>query len=187
VSGFSQPAKARQSAERLAVGSSYRSGEYVVSNEVGDPYHPQVLSRYCQDAVKAAGLRPIKLHAARHTAATAMHLSGVPVAVIAAWIGHRDASPPKRLYAHSQDDAIKAAGDTRVDIVATTRPGIEHLRTVFSQVKAAGDAQHADDHNEDCALGRGWEAAGFRCAAPLSRDFIRAPFANTGEQRFAPG
>jgi hypothetical protein len=118
-----------------------------------------------------------------------MHLSGVPVALIAAWIGHRDASLTMRLYAHSQDDALKAAGDTvnRVDIVATTRPGIEHPRTVFSQVKTVGDAQHADDHNEDCALGRGWEAAGFRCAAPLSRDFIRAPFANTGEQRFAPG
>ncbi|WP_256999867.1 Arm DNA-binding domain-containing protein [Mycobacterium intracellulare] len=46
-------AKARQAAERLATGSSYGSGEYVVSNEVGDPYHPQVLSRYWQDAVKS--------------------------------------------------------------------------------------------------------------------------------------
>lgn len=105
-------AKARQAAERLATGSTYRSGEYVVSNEVGDPYHPQVLSRYWQDAVKSAGLRPIKLHAARHTAATAMHVAGVPVAVIAAWIGHKDASLTMRLYAHSQDDALKAARET---------------------------------------------------------------------------
>jgi integrase len=36
----------------------------------------------------------------------------VPVAVIAAWIGHRDASLTMRLYAHSQDDALQAAGDT---------------------------------------------------------------------------
>ncbi len=113
-------AKARQAAERLAAGSSYRSGEYVVSNEVGDPYHPQVLSRYWQDAVKAAKLRPIKLHAARHTAATAMHLSGVPIAVIAAWIGHKDASLTMRLYAHSQDDALKAAGDTFNRVVTTS-------------------------------------------------------------------
>lgn len=113
-------AKARQAAERLAAGSSYRSGEYVVSNEMGDPYHPQVLSRYWQDAVKSAGLRPIKLHAARHTAATAMHLAGVPVAVIAAWIGHKDASLTMRLYAHSQDDALKAAGDTFNRVVTTS-------------------------------------------------------------------
>lgn len=113
-------AKARQAAERLAAGSAYRSGEYVVSNEVGDPYHPQVLSRYWQDAVKSAGLRPIKLHAARHTAATAMHLAGVPIAVVAAWIGHKDASLTMRLYAHSQDDALKAAGDTFNRVVTTS-------------------------------------------------------------------
>jgi hypothetical protein len=35
---------------------------------------------------------------------------GVPVAVIAAWIGHNDDSLTMRLYAHSQDDALKAAG-----------------------------------------------------------------------------
>jgi integrase len=45
-----------------------------------------------------------------------MHLSGVPVAVIAAWIGHKDANPTMRLYAHSQDEALKAAG-TRLDRV----------------------------------------------------------------------
>jgi integrase len=104
--------RARQAAERLALGSAYRSGAYVVSNEIGDPYSPAVLSRYWRDAVKAAGVRHIKLHAARHTCATLMHLQGIPVAVIAAWIGHKDASLTMRLYAHSQDTALKAAGDT---------------------------------------------------------------------------
>jgi integrase len=41
-----------------------------------------------------------------------MHLSGVPVAVIAAWIGHKDASLTMRLYTHSQTEALKAAGAT---------------------------------------------------------------------------
>ncbi len=113
-------AKARQAAERLALGVDGGSWEYVVSNEAGDPYHPQVLSRYWRDAVKAAELRGIKLHAARHTAATAMHLAGVPVAVIAAWIGHKDASLTMRLYAHSQDDALRAAGDTFNRVVTTS-------------------------------------------------------------------
>jgi integrase len=51
-------------------------GEYVVCNEIGDAYLPAVLSRYWRDAVKAAGIRHIKLHAARHTCATLMHLQG---------------------------------------------------------------------------------------------------------------
>jgi len=57
---------------------------------------------------------------ARHTAATTMHLAGVPVAVIAAWIGHKDPSLTMRLYAHSQDDALKAAGDTFNRVVTSS-------------------------------------------------------------------
>ena len=115
-----EAAKARQAAERLALGSAYRSGAYLVSNEIGDPYSPAVLFRYWRDAVKAAGVRHIKLHAARHTCATLMHLQGIPVAVIAAWIGHKDASLTMRLYAHSQDTALKAAGDTLNRVVTTS-------------------------------------------------------------------
>jgi len=80
-----------------------------------------VLSRYWREAVEAAGIRHIKLHAARqHTCATLMHLQVVPVAVIAAWIGHKDASLTMKLYAHSQDDALRAAGDT-LNRVVTSR------------------------------------------------------------------
>ena len=41
-----------------------------------------------------------------------MHLQGAPATVIAAWIGHKDGSLTMNLYAHSQDDALKAAGAT---------------------------------------------------------------------------
>ena len=47
-----------------------------------------------------------------------MHLSGVPVAVIAAWIGHKDAGLTMKLYTHSQDDALKAAGATLDRVVS---------------------------------------------------------------------
>jgi integrase len=105
-------AKARQAVERLALGAAYGSGEYVVSNLRGEPYAPGVLSRYWVKMLKAAGVRHIKLHGGRHTSATLMHLQGVPVAVIAAWIGHKDASLTMRLYTHSQTEALKAAGAT---------------------------------------------------------------------------
>lgn len=107
-------ARERQRQERIEVGSAYRSGSYVVSNEIGDPYSPAVLSRYWRDMLKRVDMRHLKLHGARHTAATLMHLDGVPVAVIAAWIGHKDASLTMKLYAHSQDDALKLAA-TAVD------------------------------------------------------------------------
>jgi integrase len=109
-------AKARQARERLALG--YGRWEYVVCNEVGEPYSPQVLSRGWRKAAKRAGVREIKLHAARHTCATLMHLSGVPTVVIAAWIGHSDATLTMRLYAHSQPAELAAAGDSLSRVVS---------------------------------------------------------------------
>jgi integrase len=113
-------AKARQAGERLVLSRDGGPWAYVVSNEIGEPYSPAVLSRYWRDTVKAAGVRHIKLHAARHTCATLMHLSGVPVAVIAAWIGHKDASLTMRLYAHSQAEALQAAGATLNRVVTSS-------------------------------------------------------------------
>ncbi|WP_100480095.1 site-specific integrase [Mycobacteroides abscessus] len=105
-------ARERQRRERELADSAYRSGEYVVSNEIGDPYSPAVLSRYWRDSLARVGMRHLKLHGARHTAATLMHLDGVPTAVIAAYIGHNDPALTMRLYAHSQDDALRAAANS---------------------------------------------------------------------------
>ena len=80
-------------------------------NEAGEPYTPDPLTRMWHKT-KAAGVRPIRLHDARHSCGTAMHLRGVPLAVIAKWLGHADASITARIYAHSQDDALKAAGQS---------------------------------------------------------------------------
>ena len=65
----------------------------------------------------AAGVRPIRLHDARHSCGTALHLRGVPMAVIAKWLGHADASITARIYAHSQDDALRAASATLGQVV----------------------------------------------------------------------
>jgi integrase len=37
---------------------------------------------------------------------------GVPIAVIAAWLGHARAAFTMAVYAHSQDDALKAAASS---------------------------------------------------------------------------
>lgn len=49
-----------------------------------------------------------------------MHLRGVPVAVIAAWLGHASAAFTMAVYAHSQDAALKDA-PTSLGRVVTTR------------------------------------------------------------------
>jgi integrase len=55
------------------------------------------------------GIKRVRLHEARHSCATLMHLRQVPIAVIAAWLGHASAAFTMSVYAHSQDAALKAA------------------------------------------------------------------------------
>ena len=118
--GVLKRASARYAEERLALGAAHADSGYVAVNEVGEPYTPDTLTRVWIKATKAAGVRPIRLHDARHSCGTALHLRGVPLAVIAKWLGHADASTTARIYAHSQDDALRAAGQTLGAVVTSS-------------------------------------------------------------------
>lgn len=105
-------AKVRQAKERLALGPDAGAGEYVASNEAGEPYRPEHLYRVWQAACKAAGVPTVRLHDARHTAATTMHLEGVPLAVVSQWIGHASSAFTLATYTHSNDDRLLDAAAT---------------------------------------------------------------------------
>ena len=57
----------------------------------------------------ALGIPRVRLHDARHSCATLMHLRRVPIAVIAAWLGHADAALTMAVNTHSQDDSLRVA------------------------------------------------------------------------------
>jgi integrase len=113
-------ASARQAQERLALGAAYRDSGYVAVNAAGEAYTPDTLTRMWTKLAKAAGVRTIRLHDARHSCGTALHLRGVPLAVIAKWLGHADASVTARIYAHSQDDQLLMAGQTLAGVVTSS-------------------------------------------------------------------
>ncbi len=113
-------ARTKQAQEKLRAGADYTDSGYVAVKELGEPYTPGALTNMWHRLTKAAGVRPIRLHDARHTAGTAMHLRGVPLAVIAAWLGHADASITTRIYAHSQAEKLKAAGRTLGAVVTSS-------------------------------------------------------------------
>ncbi len=73
------------------------------------------------------GIKRMRLHDARHSCATLMHLRKVPIAVIAAWLGHASAAFTMPVYAHGHDDALKAAASSfgRVVITRDTETGSE--------------------------------------------------------------
>lgn len=101
-------ARLRAEAERKMVGNRWEGDGFVVCDELGRAYYPTTLSYMWRNALKDAGLPHVRLHDARHTCGTLMHLNGVPIAVIAAVLGHTDASFTQRVYAHSQEEAVTA-------------------------------------------------------------------------------
>jgi integrase len=112
-------ARKRQLEERMAFGQGYGPGEYVAADETGQPYHPSLLTFRWGRMLDDLKIKRVRLHDARHSCATLMHLRQVPIAVIAAWLGHASAAFTMSVYAHSQDDALKAAASSFGRLVTT--------------------------------------------------------------------
>jgi integrase len=118
--GVLRRASARYAQEKLALGAAHADSGYVACTEAGQPYTPGALTHMWRKLAKTAGVRPIRLHDARHSCGTALHLRGVPLAVIAKWLGHADASITAKIYAHSQDDELRSAGQTLGSVVTSS-------------------------------------------------------------------
>ncbi|MGV9748256.1 tyrosine-type recombinase/integrase [Rhodococcus zopfii] len=101
--------RATQARERLALGSGYPDTGLVAVSADGVPIRPETWSKWFRRHCEDAGVSVIRLHDARHTAASTMLASGVPVLVVAKWLGH-DPAMTLRVYGHAHDDALTAAG-----------------------------------------------------------------------------
>lgn len=106
----------RQREESDLAGEAYQplcplcDGHHVIADELGRPYRPEWYGDEFERLARLAELPVIRLHDARHTCGTLMHLRGVKTAVISAWLGHAKVSFTMDTYVHSQDDALFAAG-----------------------------------------------------------------------------
>lgn len=80
-------------------------------DELGAPPHPETVTRWWNEAVARAKARRIRLHDARHSAATMALRAGVPIKVVTQRLGHADVAVAMRIYQHvtAQDD--RAAAD----------------------------------------------------------------------------
>ena len=120
-------AKSLQAADKLSLGAAYQSSGYLVVDEAARPLSPHALTSRWARMLVAVGLPPVRLHDARHACGTLMHLEGVPIAVIAAWLGHASWAFTMATYVHSQEPALADAaqvGPCRHQFVAAERPPI---------------------------------------------------------------
>jgi integrase len=89
----------RQARESATAGHAYRAGledldwytagdEYVVTDELGIPLHPEAYSDEFTRLLKVADLPKIRLHDSRHTTLSLMEKAGVPISIVSKWAGH---------------------------------------------------------------------------------------------------
>jgi integrase len=79
----------RQQLERDELGADYADQRLVFAREDGAPIRPETVSKRFPVLCKAAGVPRIRVHDLRHTAATLMIRSGVPLVVVSKVLRHK--------------------------------------------------------------------------------------------------
>jgi integrase len=107
----------RQAQESQHAGPAYRAGlgdldwyaegdEYLITDELGIPLHPESYSDEFTRMLKRAGLPKIRLHDSRHTTLSLLEKAGVPISIISKWAGHYDSAFTMKTYVHASDDDL---------------------------------------------------------------------------------
>lgn len=101
----------RQAAEQLAAGEGWHGSGRVACDELGREVKTDWLRRRAYKAMETAQVRKVRLYDARHACLSWMANNGVPDVVVSAWAGHSDLSFTKKVYVHSDPDALRAGSE----------------------------------------------------------------------------
>ncbi len=104
--------RAWQSEQRLRVGDRWQNSDRLFTTAEGKPIHPDTITGWFHDFIKRNNLPNITIHSLRHTNATLMINSGVPITTIAARLGHANPTTTTKIYTHAIKSADAAAAET---------------------------------------------------------------------------
>jgi hypothetical protein len=93
----------QQRAERQLAANMWHDGEWMFTQPTGKPLDPRADYQEWRDLLTAAGVRPARLHDARHTAATMLLVLKVPVRAVMDVLGWSDSKIANR-YMHVPDE-----------------------------------------------------------------------------------
>jgi integrase len=114
--------RARQLEERLACGQGWKETGLVFTREDGSPIHPERVSTWFKQRVRAASLPPLGIHGLRHSYVTMLLRSGEPVRVVSRRVGHGGPNVTTAIYAHVLPGDDKAAALKGARLLDQVRP-----------------------------------------------------------------
>jgi integrase len=100
-----------QLAERLRAGNRWEDGDLVFAQPNGRPLDKHSDWEEWRALLAAAGVRVVRLHDARHSAATTLLALGVPVRVVADMLGHAQTRTTQDTYQHVLPALARDAAD----------------------------------------------------------------------------
>lgn len=94
--------KAQQERNQKLCGRSYNREflEYICVDDIGDRFKPNYITSQFPKLLERNGFRKIRFHDLRHSCASLLLASGVPMKHIQEWLGHSDFSTTANIYAH---------------------------------------------------------------------------------------
>jgi len=112
--------KRKQLEQRLKLGTNWIETGQVFTTSIGTPVDNGNDRKAWDKLLRESGVRPIKLHAARHTAATTFLANGTDIVVVSELLGHSNIQTTVEYYAHVKDDsklkAISSLGQELLSI-----------------------------------------------------------------------
>ena len=109
-----------QAQKRLSMGDRWVDCDRLFTKPDGMPIHPDTIGCWFRDFIRAHDLPDISIHSLRHTNATLMINSGIPLTTIAARLGHADPTTTSKIYVHAIQSADAAAAE-QLDLIFTKR------------------------------------------------------------------
>ncbi len=110
--------RSRRRRERLAAGEAWEDSGRLFTDEIGRALDPAWVSGEWKRLCAAAGLPVLKLHAARHMAATLALLAGTDPKIVADTLGHASAYFTQDRYQHVSVAAQIGSAETVVTLLA---------------------------------------------------------------------
>ncbi|MGH3170999.1 MAG: tyrosine-type recombinase/integrase, partial [Trebonia sp.] len=110
--------RSRRRRERLAAGAAWEDSGRMFTDEAGAALSPERVSRRWKEMCDEAGLPVLKLHAARHIAATLQLLAGTDTKIVSETLGHSSAYFTQDFYQHVSVQAQVGAAETVVALLA---------------------------------------------------------------------
>ena len=107
----------------LRAGEAWEDTGYVFTDELGRPVVPDTLSGRWDALLAKGGVRRVRLHDCRHSAATALLEGGTPVHVVAAMLGHAKASMTLDVYSHVTSRGGELAGEQPTQLLSKHAQG----------------------------------------------------------------